>query len=107
MERLAIIKKILTAATDAICDNLNPKDILRTMKSKDALSANDCKKIESKVTEGDQAEEMLNILMTKPASAYETFVETLHDKGREDIYRVIKNLEAKHGYDRPGKVSLP
>ena len=103
MNKLAVIKKILAALTDIICDNLDPKLVLRTMKSKGALTPDDVKRIESKPVESDQAEKLLDILMSKPASAYDIFISTLRAKGREDLYNHIRDIEMEHGYGREGR----
>ena len=93
INELSIIKRILIASSDIICDNLDPKLVLRTMKIKGALTPYDVELIESMPVKSDQAEVMLNILMKKPASAYEIFMETLLAKGRKDLYDPIKDIE--------------
>ena len=104
MDQLRIIKKILIEATVIICNHLDPKLVLRTMKARGALSPDDCTLIQSKVTRSNQAEEMLNILMTKPATAYETFMDVLLEQKRNDIHQAIKDLEIKHDYVKAGRV---
>lgn len=105
LDQLAIIKKILIESTDIICDNLNLKPVLRTMKAKGALTPDDAKLIESKPVESDQVEVMLNTLMKKPASAYDIFVETLLANGRSDLCERIREIEMSHGYVRVGMVN--
>ena len=97
-EKLEIIKKILTKSTDFICDNLNPEDLLRTLKSEGAISENDGAYIRAKVTSADQAELLISILKRKPVESYEIFKETLKTKGRGDIYAHLKNKELEEGY---------
>ena len=108
INQLAIIHEILTESTDIICKYLDPKLVLRTMQAKRALTHDDVQRIESKKVDSDQAAEMLNILMKKPASAYDIFVETLRNEGRKDLYGHFKALESKHGYHgRAGRVKSP
>ncbi|XP_072016999.1 uncharacterized protein [Amphiura filiformis] len=99
-DNLAIVKKILTEATDIICDNLDPEILLRTMKAKGALTENDVSYIRNKITPDDKAEQMLSILMKKPVESYDIFMETLVTKERKDLYEQIKTIELRHGYGK-------
>ena len=107
MNQLTIIKKILIESTSIICDHLDPKIVLRAMKTKGALTHNNVELIESEPVKSDQAEVMLNILMRKPASAYDIFMETLLGNGRKDLYDQIRHIETKYGYVRAGMVKSP
>ena len=108
MKQLTIIKRILIASSDNICDNLDPKFVLGTMETQGALTPYDVELIASMPVKSDQAEVMLNILMKKPASAYDIFMESLLAKGRIDLYDPIKDIEMAHGYVKAGKLnSLP
>ncbi|XP_072024529.1 uncharacterized protein [Amphiura filiformis] len=102
-DNLAIVKKILTEATDIICDNLDPEILLRTMKTKGALTDNDVSYIRAKITTDDKAEQLLSILMKKPVESYDIFMETLVAKERKDLYAQIKNIEMRHGYVKAGE----
>ena len=97
MEQLKIVKTILTEATDILCENLEPDDILRTLQSKGALKPDDVTKIRSLTTAGEQVERLLNILRRKPVSAYDVFMEALKEE-REDLFDIVKEIATKYGY---------
>ena len=97
VEQLKIVKNILLEATDILCANLEPDDILRTLQTKSALKPDDVTKIRGLATAGEQVERLLNILMRKPVSAYDAFMEALKED-REDLFDIVKELATKYSY---------
>ena len=101
VEQLQIVKKILVEATNALCSSLDPDDVLWTLQTKGALKPDDVTKIRCMTTPGKQVEKLLGILMRKPVSAYEVFMEALKEE-RADLFNVVKEIATKHGY-KPSK----
>ena len=97
VEQLKIVKIILVEATGILCSNLEPDDILRTLQTKGALKPDDVTKIRSLTTTGEQVERLLNMLMRKPVSAYDVFMEALKEE-REDLFDIVKDIATKHDY---------
>ena len=100
------VKKIMRAATNDVCDNLDADcltKMMSTLQFKNALLTNDLQTIRSKTTDEDKADELLLILQRKPVTAYDSFMETLIEIDKKDIYDKVKPLETKHGYRKPGR----
>ena len=97
-ERLKIIKKILAESTDILCSNLEPGDMLRTLQTNGAFKADDVTKIKNLTTTTEQVGKMLDLLMRKPVSAFDRFMEALKEE-REDLFEMVKDIAAKHRYN--------
>ena len=85
-----------------LCENLQPSYILRHLKTNGAIKQDDVEKIKRQDTTTEMVEKLLDILMRKPVSAYETFMEALKEE-RNDLFEDVKDLEAKHEYRETGK----
>ena len=95
MTKLKTVERILTESTVLLSDNLHTDQVLRHLKSRGALTSNDCTHIKAKTTEPDKVEKLLETLQKKPVSSYETFMEVLREK-RSDLYEAVKEIEDKH-----------
>ena len=91
------VKNILCEATDLLCENLRPSDVLRQLKTKGAIKQDDVEKIKKQDTTTEKVEELLDILMRKPVSAYETFMEVLK-RERHDLFLQVKIIETRYQY---------
>ena len=102
---LTKVKNILREATNTLCENLQPNDVLRQLKTKGAIKQDDVEKIKKQDTTTEMVEKLLEILTRKPVSAYETFMEALKED-RYDLFEELKDIEAKHEYRGTGKQVL-
>ncbi|XP_072037362.1 immunoglobulin-like and fibronectin type III domain-containing protein 1 [Amphiura filiformis] len=97
-DKEGIIQEILVDSLEILCEELKePKYVLRAMISRRALSEEERDTIRNAGDADDQIEMLLHILKTKPASAYETFMQVLHDKAK-DLWQKVKEIEAKYEY---------
>ena len=101
-DQLKAVKQILVESTDILSQNLDPCNILRTLMVKGALKSDDVTHIRSLITNTKQVESLLGVLMRKPASAYNVFMEALKEE-REDLFNIVKEKESKHHYVKDGK----
>ncbi|XP_072048608.1 uncharacterized protein [Amphiura filiformis] len=76
-------------------DALNPKNLLRKMTGKGALSTDDVTRINIGVTDTDKVTKLIDTLMRKPLTSYEVFMELLEQE-RPDLYKEVKEKESKH-----------
>ena len=86
------MQKTLTEATDTLCDNLLPGKMLRSLKSKGALDPDDVERVKKETTTSEQIEKMTDVLMRKPVSAYNTFMDILEEE-RPDLYGKVKGIQ--------------
>ena len=93
-DRLDFVKKTLLESTDILTTNLKPDGILRSMKTKGALTQDDVDTIKSKTTATEQVDELIRVLMRKPESAYRTFMGILQGE-RSDLYGEVKIIEGE------------
>ena len=93
------MKAILLEASELLCENLQPSDVLRKLKAKGALKSDDVEKIKRQDTTTEMVEMLLNVLMRKPASAYEKFIEILKVE-RDDLFVQVTAIELRHGYHK-------
>ena len=90
--KLLVMRKTLTEATDALCDNLLPGKMLRSLKSTGALEPDDVERVKKETTTSEQVEKMIGILMRKPVSAYNSFMDILEEE-RPDLYEKVKDIQ--------------
>ena len=102
-DKLHIVEKILMKATQVLCDNLQPKDILISLKSRGTLTTDDVERIESEKTTSDKVEKLLDILNRKPVSAYDMFMEILREK-RPDLFEIVHAIEIGFQYGQTGEL---
>ena len=89
---LEVLQKTLLEATEILCKNLQPRDVLRQLKSKGALNADDVERIKrSQFTTTDEVDMLLDMLRKKPLSSYNIFKEE-----RQDLYQTVKDVERKN-----------
>ncbi|XP_072022988.1 uncharacterized protein [Amphiura filiformis] len=108
-KEFTLVGKILSEASGVLSKTLQPKDILRSLKAKSALTPDDVEIIENEATDTDKVDKLLETLRRKPISAYATFMKVLEEE-REDLYEKVKEIEDKYNYKRkpdpqPGKES--
>ncbi|XP_072022873.1 uncharacterized protein [Amphiura filiformis] len=105
-KEFTLVGKILSEASGVLSKTLQPKDILRSLKAKSALTPDDVEIIENEATDTDKVDKLLETLRRKPISAYATFMKVLEEE-REDLYEKVKEIEDKYNYKRKpvGQVS--
>ncbi|XP_072026912.1 uncharacterized protein [Amphiura filiformis] len=88
-------KAILQEALIVLTDNLTPTNVLRQMKGKNALTADEVIKINKGDTDTEKVEKLIDTLARKPLTSYQWFLEILKED-RYDLYEEVKKIEAKH-----------
>ena len=93
---LALEVKIntLTAATADLCEHLDPKRVIRKLKSEFVIDKHEDEKLQSCTATDDRVEMLLNILKTKDNKSFDIFKEELK-KERNDLYSILVDHEAK------------
>ena len=87
-------RKVLTSATELLCENLSPKKIIRKLLSAGILSDSDVQSINSEKATDDSVDALLSILKMKGSSAYDCFMDGLHSVDIH-LYRQLKQIETK------------
>ena len=93
-DRLGVVKKTLLESSKNLSDYLNPNGILMSMKTKGALTQDEVTKIQKNDTHTEQVNKLIEELIRKPATAYETFMEILR-KERSDLYNEVRAIEGE------------
>ena len=103
---LDIVKKILTESTLILCKNLQSYDLLLELKGKEALTEDDCTRIDKKDTNTEKIDKLLEILKRSPVSSYEALMSFLQENRNDrpkDVYAQVKAIEDKYvgkGHDK-------
>ena len=87
-------RKVLTSATELLCENLNPKKVIRKLLSRGILSDSDVQRINSEKANDDSVDALLSILKMKGSSAYDCFMNGLHNVDIH-LHQQVKQIEAK------------
>ena len=99
------MSKICEAAAVAIRESLDPETVLKELVDQKALTLSDVCAITSHTLQTEQADELLDILRTKPSTAYATFMGLLHDH-RPDLFQKVREIEKQEGYVRSSEYTL-
>ena len=91
---LEVKQNILTAATAELCEHLDPKRVIRKLKSEFVIDKHEDEKLQRCTTTDDRVEMLLNILKTKDNKSFDIFKEELK-KEKNDLYSMLDNHEAK------------
>ena len=94
IQRREFSRKVLTSATEVLCENLDPKKVIRKLLSAGVLSDSDVQNIKSNNTTDDSVDALLSILKLKGSRAYDCFMESLGSIDR-NLYHQVKQKEAK------------
>ena len=97
-QQLSAVKNILAESTKILCDNLDLEQMLPELKSKGALSFDDCESIKKADTKSEMVDKFIEILRRKPTSAYDNFMETIQQE-RPDLYNAVNKIGKKHNYE--------
>ena len=100
MDDIAIKNKVLETSLVELCDNLDPHTVLKVLRARRQITADDKQRIEIKGVTGDQVDELVNILLRKPVEAYNCFMENIKEE-QSHVYQKVKTIETKI---REGKI---
>ncbi|XP_072023552.1 caspase-3-like [Amphiura filiformis] len=87
-----LITYVLDAATENLCNNLNPAKILQRLKTRGELSGDDIQEITSSARFDDRVDRMLEMLKRRRPSAYDEFMRALAEF-RQDLFDEVKEIE--------------
>ena len=94
-------KRILRESLQIICDNLIVDEpTIEKLQQKQALLTHDAQMIRSKKTNDYKAEELVRILVTKPVTAYDGFMDVLLETDKQELHGKILKLQEEAGYKR-------
>ena len=83
---------MLSSATDLLCENLDPSEILERLHAQGVLSTSDVENVNSQGSRDQKVETLLDILKTKPTTKYDCFMNALQEiDGR--LYELVKGKE--------------
>ena len=85
----------MTEATERLCEDLNPKNIIRTLLSKGDLDDRDVEGIKSYSKTDDRVEELLNILKRKASLRWFRHFMTALKKESTELYNEVNQIEKR------------
>ncbi|XP_072019683.1 uncharacterized protein [Amphiura filiformis] len=86
-----IVRYIFSSATEFLCNNLEPTEVIRKLQSHRDLDDSDVENVRSIADRAGKVENLLFILKMKPVKAYVTFMEALWDIDKQ-LYKVIMEI---------------
>ena len=94
--KLLVMQKTLTETTDTLCaeDKLLPGKMLRSLKSKGALETDDVERIKKETTTSEQVRKMTGVLMMKPVSDSNSYMDILKEEG-PDLYEKVMDIQGE------------
>ncbi len=88
-------QKVLTESTELLTSSLDPREILRKMKSRNALTEDEVTRINIGETITEKVDKLLETLRRKPLTSYQVFMQLLKED-RPDLYTDVKDKEENH-----------
>ena len=87
------MRNLFTSATELLCSNLAPQEVMRKLQSQRALDNTDVETIKSFPNRAERVDKLLDTLKVKPVRASFGFMEALQATDTELFQSVMKIME--------------